>query len=146
MNKAILATTLVCVATLAHSQSSSTVPVTVNNFVRAETDLYFTNSANAGGFGGWHHIRELLPIDHQSVIRGNRDTLYSTRVFDLEAGPATIALPDAGERYMSLQIISEDEYTTTEYGAGPHTLDKAKIGTRYAPVSAPWSIRTIPAM
>ncbi|TIV18358.1 MAG: DUF1214 domain-containing protein, partial [Mesorhizobium sp.] len=22
-------------------------------------------------------------------------------------------------------------YTTTEYGAGPHTLDKAKVGTRY---------------
>ncbi len=65
-------------------------------------------------------------------IRGNRDTLYSTRVFDLDAGPATISLPDAGKRFMSLQIISEDQYTTTEYGAGPHTLDKARIGTRYA--------------
>jgi hypothetical protein len=77
-------------------------------------------------------IRELLPIDHESVIRGNRDTLYSTRVFDLDAGSAIITLPDAGKRFMSLQIISEDEYTSTEYGAGPHTLDKAQIGTRYA--------------
>jgi hypothetical protein len=108
------------------------VPVTVDNFVRAESDLYFSNSVAGGGFGGWHHNRELLPIDHQTVIRGNRDTLYSTRVFDLEAGPATITLPDAGPRFISFQIISEDQYTTTEYGPGPHTLDKAKIGTRYA--------------
>lgn len=108
------------------------ISVTVDNFVRAETDLYFGNSVSAGGFGGWHHIRQLLPIDHQTVIRGNRDTLYSTRVFDLDAGPATVTLPEAGGRFMSLQIISEDQYTTTEYGAGPHSLDKAKIGTRYA--------------
>ncbi|PDT86024.1 carboxylesterase [Bradyrhizobium sp. Y36] len=108
------------------------IPVTVDNFVRAETDLYFGNSVSAGGFGGWHHIRQLLPVDHQTVIRGNRDTLYSTRVFDLDAGRATVTLPEAGGRFMSLQIISEDQYTTTEYGAGPHTLDKARIGTRYA--------------
>jgi len=112
--------------------AQKTIPVTVDNFVRAETDVYFGNSVSAGGFGGWHHIRQLLPIDHQTVIRGNRDTLYSTRVFDLDAGPATVTLPGAGGRFMSLQIISEDQYTTTEYGAGPHTLDKAKIGTRYA--------------
>jgi hypothetical protein len=103
----------------------------VDNFVRAETDRYFNNSVSGGGFGGWHHVRELLPIDHQPVIRGNRDTLYSTRVFDLEAGPVTITLPDAGSRFMSLQIISEDHYTTTEYGAGVHTFDKDKIGSRY---------------
>ena len=108
------------------------IPVTVDNFVRAETDLYFGNSVNGGGFGGWHHIRELLPVDRQTVIRGNRDTLYSTRVFDLDAGPATVRLPEAAGRFMSLQIISEDQYTTTEYGSGPHTLDNAKIGTRYA--------------
>lgn len=33
---------------------------------------------------------------------------------------------------MSLQVLSEDHYTTTEYGAGPHMLDKNKVGTRYA--------------
>jgi len=129
---ATLIAALAVICTTGLSLAQSTVPVTVDNFTRAETDLYFNNSVTGGGFGGWHHVRELLPIDHQTVIRGNRDTLYSTRVFDLDAGPATITLPDAGQRFMSLQIISEDQYTTTEYGAGPHTLDKAKIGTRYA--------------
>jgi hypothetical protein len=130
MNVKIFALAYICLATSATAQNA--VPVTVDNFVRAETDLYFSNSVKGGGFNGWHHIRELFPIDRQSVIRGNRDTLYSSRVLDLDAGPAIITMPDAGQRFMSLQIISEDQYTTTEYGAGPQTLDKAKIGTRYA--------------
>jgi hypothetical protein len=125
---------VLAVANTAHAQpaASNTVPVTPDSFVRAETDLYFGTSVREGGFDGWHHIRQLFPIDHQTVIRGNRDTLYSSRVLDLDAGPATVTLPDAGQRFMSLQIISEDQYTTTEYGAGPHKLDKSKIGTRYA--------------
>ena len=39
-----------------------------------------------GGAGKFHHIREVVPIDHQTVIRANRDTLYSSGVFDLDAG------------------------------------------------------------
>ncbi len=62
----------------------------------------------------------------------NRDTLYSAGVFDLDAGPVTITMPNAGKRYMALQIINEDEYTQAVlYGPGSHTFDKNKIGTRY---------------
>jgi hypothetical protein len=35
------------------------------------------------------------------VARANRDTLYSAAVFDLDAGPVTITLPDAGQRFMA---------------------------------------------
>jgi hypothetical protein len=36
--------------------------------------------------------------DKQLVARQNRDTLYSTALFDLNAQAVTIALPDAGKR------------------------------------------------
>jgi hypothetical protein len=39
----------------------------------------------------------------------NRDTLYSSGVFDLDAAPITITLPDAGKRFMSTQVISQDQ-------------------------------------
>jgi hypothetical protein len=67
--------------------------------------------ANQGGFGKFNHLRELVPLDRQTVIRMNRDTLYSAAVFDLDAGPVTISLPDTGNRYMSMQVIDEDHFT-----------------------------------
>ena len=63
----------------------------------------------------------------------NRDTLYSSAVFDLDAGPVTITMPDPGKRFMSLQVWDEDEYCPlVAYGAGKHTLTREKLGTRYA--------------
>jgi len=120
--------------------AQSTIPVTVDNFPRAESDLYMGNAAKEGGFGKFHHNRAPTEIDRQLVIRMNRDTLYSVAVFDLDAGPATIGLPDAGKRFMSMQVIDEDHYVHgVFYGAGSHTLSRDKIGTRYVLVA----IRTL---
>jgi hypothetical protein len=115
-----------------HAQAAE--PVTVGNFQRAESDLYFGNAIkDAGGLGKFHHRREPVQIDHQMVIRANRDTLYSSAVFDLDAGPATVTLPDAGDRFMSLMVINEDHYVVGDvrYGAGSYSYDKDKAGTRY---------------
>jgi hypothetical protein len=95
---------------IAEETASKTIPVTVDNFVRAETDLYLSNIAlKRGMFGKFVADRTPLPIDRQTVIRTNRDTLYSGAVVDLAAGPVTITLPDAGTRFMSMQVINEDE-------------------------------------
>jgi len=112
--------------------SSETIPVTVDNFARAESDVYMANAIRDGDFGKLKHSREPTPIDQQTVIRMNRDTLYSFGVFDLDAGPMTITMPDAGKRFMSLQIINEDHYVpAVYYGAGEHTLTRENVGTRY---------------
>ncbi len=117
-----------------------TVVVTADNFTRAESDLYFTGIVKKDGFGQFEHNREATPVDQQTVIRMNRDTLYSAAVLDLEAGPATITLPDPGTRFLSMQVINQDQYTPmVVYGAGRHTLTKEKIGTRYVLVA----IRTL---
>jgi hypothetical protein len=115
-------------------------PVTAENFPRAESDLYFGNVVKDGGFSKFKHNREPAHIDHQTVIRLNRDTLYSSAVFDLDAAPVTITLPDAGKRFRSMQVINEDQYTHgVHYDAGRYTLTREKIGTRYVVVA----IRTL---
>jgi hypothetical protein len=117
----------------AQSPTGGPIPVTPDNFARAETHLYFGNIVKEGGFGKFFHYREPTPIDKQTVIRMNRDTLYSGAVIDLDAGPATITLPDAGNRFMSMLVIDEDEYNPmVRYGAGNYTLTRAQVGTRYA--------------
>jgi hypothetical protein len=111
---------------------TTAIPVTPDNFERAESDLYFGQAVKEGGFGKLTHRREPASIDDQIVIRMNRDTLYSSGVFDLDAGPVTIKLPDAGTRFMTLMIVNEDHYVpVVHYGAEAHTIDKALVGTRY---------------
>ncbi|OBH04982.1 MULTISPECIES: DUF1254 domain-containing protein [unclassified Mycobacterium] len=114
--------------------------MSADNFIRAETDSYFGNVVKGGGFGRFIHFRELTPLDQQLVVRSNRDTLYSAGVFDLDAGPATISLPDSGARFMSMQVITEDHYVPAVfYGQGERTLARDDIGTRYVMVA----IRTL---
>jgi hypothetical protein len=119
---------------------ANTVQVTADNFPRAESDLYFSSVVKDGGFGKLLHRRDPAAVNNQTIIRLNRDTLYSAAVFDLDAGPVTITLPDAGKRFMSMQLINEDQYTPeVDYGAGTYTVSKDKIGTRYVLVG----IRTL---
>jgi len=120
--------------------AQNAVPVTVDNFKRAETDHYLAmNVKDAGGLGKLHHSREPADIDKQTVIRMNRDTLYSFVAFDLAAGPATITMPDAGKRFMSMMVVNQDHYVqAVYYDHKPHTLTQ-DMGTRYAFVA----IRTL---
>lgn len=117
----------------AQAQSLATpIPVTADNFTRAETDTYFANIVkSAGGVGKFFHRREIEPIDNQIVIRGNRDTVYSAAVFDLDAGPVTVMLPDAGQRFMSMIVIDQDQYTPAVYYGGSRSFTRQQIGTRY---------------
>jgi Protein of unknown function (DUF1254) len=105
---AILASALALLTQAGLAQTSPASPasvrVTADNFVRAESDLYFAAIVQKGGFGRFFHDREPARLDAQTVIRMNRDTLYSGAVFDLDAGPVTITLPDAGSRFVSLQV------------------------------------------
>jgi hypothetical protein len=117
----------------AQTTTSPTQPVTVENYNRAQADVYFAGVVKNGGFGKFRHGRELAPAVKQGIVRPNRDTLYSFAVFDFDAGPVTITLPDGARRFMGMQVVNEDQYTpATYYGAGVHTLTRETIGTRYA--------------
>ena len=131
MRIAALAALALCAG--AHAQP---VPVTVDNFVRAETDMYFGKFVkDTGGLGRFTHARAPADVDKQTVVRMNRDTLYSIAVFDLDAGPATVTLPDMGTRFMSSMVVNEDHYVVdVAYGKGPRTYSRDKAGTRYLAV------------
>jgi hypothetical protein len=117
----------------AQTPNGPTQPVTFENYNRAQTDIYFAGVVKNGGFGKFRHGRELPPPVQQGIVRPGRETLYSFAIFDLDAGPVTITLPDGAERFMGMQVVSEDQYTKgVYYGAGSHSLTREMIGTRYA--------------
>jgi hypothetical protein len=105
--------------------------VTVDNFVRAETDMTLARYVGQGAFGKLLHIRQPTPIDKQDVVRMNRDTLYSVGVFDL-AAPVTISKPDSEGRFQSMMVINQDHsMLPIEHGSGGITLTEKRIGSRY---------------
>jgi hypothetical protein len=105
--------------------------VTVDNFVRSETDMTLDRYVKQDAFGKFLHIQEPTPIDKQDVIRMNRDTLYSVGVFDLTT-PVTIVKPASQGRFQSMLVINQDHsMLPVEHGAGEFTFTKEKIGSRY---------------
>jgi len=101
------------------------VVVTPETYIRAESDRAFGNiAALAGGVNRFFHIRRPTPLDQQTVIRMNLDTLYSGAVVDTSKG-ATIALPEVpAGRLISAQVIDNDHYCpATFYEAGPHRIE-----------------------
>ena len=118
---------------LAQTPLIPTVSVTIDNYNRAQTDVNFAGVVKNGGFGKIRHGRELAPPAQQGIVRPNRDTLYSFAIVDLDAGAVSITLPDTGKRFMGMQVVNQDQYTTaTYYGAGAHALAREMVGTRYA--------------
>ncbi|RZN09999.1 carboxylesterase [Bradyrhizobium genosp. SA-3] len=132
----ILAAMSLALASSIASAQTSTAPtqtVTVENYNRAQTDVYFADVVKNGGFGKFGHGRELAQPVKQGIVRPNRDTLYSFAIFDFDAAPVTITLPDGAKRFMGMQVVNEDQYTAaTYYGAGTRTLTREMVGTRYA--------------
>lgn len=122
---------LVIASVAAPNFMSAAEAVTVDSFVRAETDMTIGRYVAQGAFGKFLHIRQPTPLDKQDVIRMNRDTLYSMGVFDLTQ-PVTITKPDSGDRFQSMLIINQDHsMQPVEHGPGVFTLTQDKIGTRY---------------
>ena len=119
---------------LASNASAQGKPVIVNveNFVRAETAAQFDRTVEmAGGVNRFFHLRGPTPLDKQIVIRMNRDTLYSGVVVDISQD-ATLVVPDAGDRYMSIMVVNEDHYINKViHGPGEHELTVKEFGTPY---------------
>ncbi len=115
----------------ARATGANAIPVNPDNFNRAESDMVFASVVKDGGLGRFVHNREVVPVDFP-IVRPSRDTLYSMAVFDLDAGAVTITLPDPGKRFMSMQVIDEDQYSPKViYGGGTFTSTKEQIRTRY---------------
>lgn len=104
------------------TQESKTV--TAETFIRAETDRMFHDIAKqAGVVNTLYHFRSLTPLDKQTVIRMNKDALYSMGVVDTDGG-ATITVPEIPNgRYASVYLVNNDHYVPfVIYDPGVHNL------------------------
>src|SRR6476619_5830151 len=91
--------------------------------------MFAALQADAGGVNVFRHNREPTAIEGQTVIRMNRDTLYSFAIADISEG-ATISIPDCGDRYVSVMVVNQDHYINRLFhDAGQVELTVDEFGT-----------------
>jgi len=109
------------------------VPITVDidNYATAEVASQVDRFVALGAVvNEWIHFRRPTPLDQQSVIRMNRDTLYSVAVVDISGG-ATLTVPDGDGRYLTVMVLNEDGYLNRVFhsaGVHPLTVDEFDTG------------------
>ncbi len=116
---------------------TETVLVNVDNFARAETAAHFDRGLQmtGGKLNTFVHFRLPTPLDKQTIIRMNRDTLYSGAIVDISKG-ATLSIPETGDRYLSVMVINEDHYINNVYHkAGTYNLTVEEFDTPYVMVA-----------
>ncbi len=129
---AVLAATLLVAMASPVPAAEGPVTVNVENYARAETDMQIGRMLKMNSaVNSWTHNRKPTPLDKQLVIRMNRDTIYSFAIVDISKG-ATVTMPKAGERYMSLMVINNDGYINKVYlGGGTYKLTVQEFDTPY---------------
>src|SRR5258706_10596406 len=80
------------------------------------------------------HRRQLVDHTARTVTTPNNDTLYSSTVIDLSAGPVRLDVPDFGARYYSIAFV--DAYTNNFAYLGTR-MNGGKAGS-YLIVSPDW--------
>ena len=108
----------------ATTSTSTLIPVTLDNYEVAESDLAFQNITKLVGTGEFFHFPvEAFDLNNQTVVRMNRDTIYSAAILDVSAG-ASITLPETDGRYMSVMVVQNDHYIDQVFMTpGEHVIE-----------------------
>ena len=78
--------TLVIIAMIGCSKDAPVVtPITSENYVQAETDWNFAGQQAQAGINAWTH-NDPVTKDNQTIIRSNRDVVYSLALVDVSEG------------------------------------------------------------
>ena len=88
--------------------------VTDETFILAEADKYFAGQQHESGLNKFHHEKSKITVETQTVVRQNRDVVYSKGLFDTKGG-FTIELPEAPyeDAYMSAMVVDENHRIIT---------------------------------
>ncbi len=111
-------------AASATASGAELIPVTLENYEFAESDLAFYNITKLVGTNQFFHFPlEEFDLGNQSVVRMNQDTVYSAAIVNTSAG-ATITLPETDGRYMSVMVVQNDHYIDQVFNTpGEHVIE-----------------------
>lgn len=95
---------------------------------------YYAGNPQRVPVNSFGHRRQLVDHTARTVTTPNNDTLYSSTVIDLSAGPVRLDVPDFGTRYFSIAFL--DAYTNNFAYLGTRT--NGGKGGSYLIVNPQW--------
>lgn len=100
------------------------VAVTLANYKVAESDLAFSKVGRFVGMNRFlHRPVNAFDLQNQTVVRMNRDTIYSAAVVNISEG-ATVTLPESDGRYVSIMVVQNDHYVDQVFSTpGEHVIE-----------------------
>ncbi len=99
------------------AESATTIPVTEDNYVQAETDWNWNIQQKSTPINAWLH-KEPVTMKNQTIIRSNADVVYSLALVDVSEG-ATFSIPERENGSLQMmQLIDENHFTRKVIFAG----------------------------
>jgi len=86
------------------------IPVTAQNYVRAETDWNFAGQQAQADINTWTH-NDIVTEDNQTIIRSNADVVYSLALVDVSEG-ATLSIPERANGALQLIHYMDENHLT----------------------------------
>ena len=107
----------------ATGDSTSSTPITKENYVAAETDWYFYKQQERGPVNTFTHNKP-VGKENQDIIRSNRDVMYSLAVVDISKG-TTLTVPKR-DAFQAIHVIDENHLTHRIIRAGESGHDYSR--------------------
>lgn len=99
-------------------------PVTWENYVAAETEIYFNEVMDQVGVNTFIH-NDAVSIENQNIIRSNRDVYYSLAIVDVSEG-ATLTVP-ASDNFQIIHVMDENHLLHAVVDAGESKTFKTGV-------------------
>jgi len=109
--------------------------MSARDYIHAESHAGMTDFIKRVGLNTFYHFPGLASAEDTFVVSPNNDTIYSVATVNASKG-FTLKLPDVGDRFLSVQVITEDHTTPFHlYGGGTHTFKAEDLETDYITVA-----------
>lgn len=108
--------------------------MTPREYIQAESRAFMTDFMGRVGVNTFFHFDGLSSAEDTWVVSPNNDTIYSMATVNARDGFA-IVMPEVGERFLSIQIVTENHMTPFYlYGGGTRQFSADDFDTNYLTV------------
>jgi hypothetical protein len=116
------------------STDPTALGMTAKQYIQAESRAFMADFIGRTGVNTFFHFPGLSSAEDTWVVSPNNDTIYSVATVNARDG-FTLKLPDVGDRFLSVQIITEDHTTPFYlYGGKIYTFAADDLQTDYVVV------------